>query len=361
MRSSAAVAIVRALAGHAWPDGVDVRVRIGIHSGEAASTGDTLHRLLGVHRAARVGSIAHGGQVLLSDSTRSLVEDDLPDGVQLRDLGLMRLKDIDRPERISQVTADGLKAEFPPLKAEKVRERPRVRQRTIRLVALAAVIAAAVAIAICRVRRRLWCHRSASRAWMRTRSGWSTPLRARSRARSRSARRPRDVAVGEGAIWVSNADSNSVSRIDPRKPAVVQTIPVGSSPSGIVTGNGAVWVANSLDSTVSRIDPATNTVVQPIPCRQRARRHRVRSGVDLGSQHGRRNDHENRRRQRQARQAAADRCNRARLRRRHAVGERQHRKPGRSDRSGHGQRRRGSSRSDTTPRGSPSAAAPPGL
>jgi len=75
---------------------------------------------------------------------------------------------------------------------------------------------------------------------------------------------PTQVAVGEGAVWVTNADDHTVSRIDPLKRTVVQTIAVGSSPSGITTGNGAVWVANSLDGTVSRIDPTVNRVVQPI-------------------------------------------------------------------------------------------------
>jgi YVTN family beta-propeller protein len=75
---------------------------------------------------------------------------------------------------------------------------------------------------------------------------------------------PTHIAVGEGAIWVTNADGDTVSRIDPAKKAVVQTIPVGSSPSGITTGNGAVWVANSMNRTVSRIDPAINEVVQSI-------------------------------------------------------------------------------------------------
>ena len=56
-----------------------------------------------------------------------------------------------------------------------------------------------------------------------------------------------------------------MSRIDPRTNTVVDTIPVGSGPSGITTGAGAVWVVNSLDGTVSRIDPGTNTVVQRIP------------------------------------------------------------------------------------------------
>ena len=75
---------------------------------------------------------------------------------------------------------------------------------------------------------------------------------------------PTAVAVGEGAYWVTNADGNTVSRIDPGTNAVVDTIPVGNGPSGIATGAGAVWVVNSLDGTVSRIDPGTNTVVQKI-------------------------------------------------------------------------------------------------
>ena len=75
---------------------------------------------------------------------------------------------------------------------------------------------------------------------------------------------PTAVAAGEGAYWVTNADGNTVSRIDPGTAAVVDTIPVGNGPSGIATGAGAVWVVNSLDGTVSRIDPGTNTVVQPI-------------------------------------------------------------------------------------------------
>jgi YVTN family beta-propeller protein len=75
---------------------------------------------------------------------------------------------------------------------------------------------------------------------------------------------PTHVAVGEGAIWVTSADDNSVSRIDPVTRTRVQTITVGSSPNGIAVGNHAVWVTNSLDGTVSRIDPATNQVVQRI-------------------------------------------------------------------------------------------------
>jgi hypothetical protein len=126
-----AVEIQRALAAHRWPEGAEVRVRIAIHSGEASATDE---RYLGfsVHRAARVGAADHGGQVLVSDSTRSLVEDDLPEGVFLRDLGSHRLKDIDRPERISQLAADGLRLEFPPLRgAEPVKPPPVLRHRSL--------------------------------------------------------------------------------------------------------------------------------------------------------------------------------------------------------------------------------------
>ena len=132
---------------------------------------------------------------------------------------------------------------------------------------------------------------------------------------------PSHIAVGEGAIWVTNADGDTVSRIDPATRTVVQTIPVGSSPSGITTGNGAVWVANSLDGTVSRIDPRPNTVVQHDRRRQRPGRDRLRGGLGLGREHRRRHDHEDRRRQRQADEDAADRRDRARLRRRNALGE----------------------------------------
>ena len=93
---AAAVAAQRALAAHEWPEGVPVRVRMGLHSGEPV-VGEERYVGIGVHRAARIGAIGHGGQVLLSSAARELVEDDLPPGVSLRDMGTVRLKDIDRP------------------------------------------------------------------------------------------------------------------------------------------------------------------------------------------------------------------------------------------------------------------------
>jgi predicted ATPase/class 3 adenylate cyclase len=96
----------------AW--GEQVRVRMGVHTGEAARTATGLVGL-DVHRAARVAAVAYGGQVLLSETAAALVRDSLPPGVALRDLGAHRLKDLGRPEKIFQLDAAGLRAGFPPL------------------------------------------------------------------------------------------------------------------------------------------------------------------------------------------------------------------------------------------------------
>ena len=115
--ASAAVAATvqaqRALATQDWPGGTGIPVRIGVHTGEATLAGDD-YVGLEVHRAARIASAAHGGQVLLSAATRGLVEDRLPPGVTLRDLGEHRLKDLSRAERLAQLVIEGLRSDFPP-------------------------------------------------------------------------------------------------------------------------------------------------------------------------------------------------------------------------------------------------------
>lgn len=106
----------RALAAHKFPQDTNVRVRMGLHTGEPmlARTG---YVGMDVHRAARIGAAGHGGQVLLSPSTRALVENELPGGTTLRDLGEYKLKDLRYPVHIVQLTIDGLPADFPPLKS----------------------------------------------------------------------------------------------------------------------------------------------------------------------------------------------------------------------------------------------------
>jgi predicted ATPase/class 3 adenylate cyclase len=112
---SAAVEMQRALAAHPWPDGATVQVRMGLHTGEPQRSAEG-YVGLDVHRAARIMSAGHGGQVLLSQTTRDLVERDLPDGVSLRDLGAHRLKDLLHPSHLFELVVSGLPADFPPLK-----------------------------------------------------------------------------------------------------------------------------------------------------------------------------------------------------------------------------------------------------
>jgi len=112
----AAVEGQRALATEAWPPGVEVNVRMGLHAGEASASAAGLVGL-DINRAARIAAAAHGGQVIVSDAVRSLVSGDLTSGISLRGLGSHRLKDLREPQPLCQVVADGLRVEFPPLRS----------------------------------------------------------------------------------------------------------------------------------------------------------------------------------------------------------------------------------------------------
>ncbi len=111
----AAAAAQRGFAEHAWPDGAAIRVRIGLHTGEAPLMGNE-YIGLDVHHAARIAGAAHGGQVLVSDTTRSIVQDSLPPELTLKDLGVHRLKDLARSERVFQLVIEGLPSAFPALR-----------------------------------------------------------------------------------------------------------------------------------------------------------------------------------------------------------------------------------------------------
>ena len=108
----AAIAAQRSLEDHVWPEGVDVKVRMGLHTGEGLMVGDN-YGGIDVHRAARISAAGHGGQILISSTTRALVESSLPGGASLVDLGEHRLKDIELPERLIQLSVDGLPQRFP--------------------------------------------------------------------------------------------------------------------------------------------------------------------------------------------------------------------------------------------------------
>jgi predicted ATPase/class 3 adenylate cyclase len=114
----AAIDVQRALAAEAWSVPGGIRVRMGIHSGEAERRdGDYYGTAL--NRAARLMGIAHGGQTLVSAAAAALVRDSLPDGIALRDLGLHPLRDLLQPEQVFQADAPPLPTEFPPIRSGK--------------------------------------------------------------------------------------------------------------------------------------------------------------------------------------------------------------------------------------------------
>jgi class 3 adenylate cyclase len=112
---NAAAAAQESLRSNEWPDGREVRVRMGLHTGEPA-VGEEGYLGLDVVRAARLCAAAHGGQVLLSETTRALLRGDEPEGVELRDLGEHRFKDLPHPERVYELIAPGLAERHPALR-----------------------------------------------------------------------------------------------------------------------------------------------------------------------------------------------------------------------------------------------------
>ena len=111
---AAAVAAQRSLGGQSWPEGTSLGVGMALHTGDATLCGERSYGGPGLRRTAHVRALAHTGQVLVTASTASVVADDLPQGVRLRDLGGHRLRDLTRPERLYQLAGEGLADVFPP-------------------------------------------------------------------------------------------------------------------------------------------------------------------------------------------------------------------------------------------------------
>jgi YVTN family beta-propeller protein len=263
----AAVEAQRALASYPWPEGGEVRVRIGINTGEA-SLEDGRYVGFPVHRAARISAAGHGGQILLSSSTRELVEHDLPQDQLVRDLGERRLKDLPRPERIYQLVVDGLPSEFAPLRtldeqelAEAARAaltRRRYRRR-IAFVIPAAVLVGAAIVA----------------AFFLTRGSGGITVEPNSVAIIDPEKNavvdtvlvgamPGPVVVGEGSVWVANLQDRNLARIDAARRSVVRRIALEATPTGLAVGEGAVWIVYGRLGTVSSVDPQFNVVGEPI-------------------------------------------------------------------------------------------------
>ena len=267
-----------ALARADWPQGADVRVRIGIHTGEPGIA-ETGYHGLDVVRAARISGSAHGGQTLVSSATRDLVGAALED-VTFEDLGEHRLKDLQQPQRIFQVVAPGLPDSFPPLETTAA-----ARVMTIggREDELAAAAEAALETEERRVRlfRRSWVIAIAGGALLAAAiAGVVIALTGGSGGAAVEVvpnsvavvdmndgkvvadvpiyGRPVGLAVGEDAVWVTNADDGTVSRIDPDNREVVKTIGLGADVNTVAVGFGSVWVAGGNDETLFRIDSREN-------------------------------------------------------------------------------------------------------
>ena len=125
----AAAAAQRALAANSWSDGSPIRVRMGLHTGEGVPAGQD-YVGIDVNRAARIAAAGHGGQIVVSEATRVLVADDVPDGASFRSLGAYELKDLVSPERLYDLVIDCLPSNFPPLRARPARRTNLLPRRT---------------------------------------------------------------------------------------------------------------------------------------------------------------------------------------------------------------------------------------
>ena len=114
---AAALQAQRELRAFAWPDGIDMRVRIALHTADAQLRDEGNYFGLALARCARLRAIASGGQTLLSRATRDLVVDQLPDGAELRDCGTHRLRDLGRPEHVFALAHDDLSGDFSALRS----------------------------------------------------------------------------------------------------------------------------------------------------------------------------------------------------------------------------------------------------
>ncbi|MGZ4332886.1 MAG: ABC transporter substrate-binding protein [Gaiellaceae bacterium] len=267
---AAAVDAQRALAEEEWPQGTTVRVRMGLHTGEPLVGGER-YVGMGVNRGARICSAAHGGQVLLSNTTRELVEDDLPGDVRLVDLGEHELKDLPRPERIFQLAVEGLPSSFPPLRtggaaplvegreqelgrAAGVALRSRLRRRPELLVIAAILIVAAVVSAFVLSAHSPGVAVAANSVAAIDPSGKVTKSVAVGST-------PVALAASSNALWVANLDDRTITHVDPSTGKALATISVGGVPAGIAASKGSVWVATG-SNEVDRIDPVYNRLTK---------------------------------------------------------------------------------------------------
>ena len=266
----------RGLADHSWPDDGLVRVRMGIHTGEAAAV-DGHYVGVAVHRAARIAASAHGGQVLLSQTTHNLLEDEEELPLDQRDLGEQRLKDFDRPVHVYQLVIPGLRERFPPLTTMPKRE-PRLPRlpagRGRRSLLAAAVILAVGGLAAALI--------------LTTAKGGSEAVEPQSLvaidpagndivAQASLGSSPNAVAVGPKGVYAVSTESRTITRVG-RGSQQVDSGAVNGVPSDVAVGDAGVWVVHSsssnpttpgtADAQVSRFDPESLGIQETIDTRE---------------------------------------------------------------------------------------------
>lgn len=259
----------RALLSHQWPDGVEIRVRMGLHTGQAVAHGGR-YTGLAVHRAARIGAAGHGGQILVSQATQTLLEDEEEEEelrVVLRDLGEQRLKDLDRPVRLYQAVADGLPSSFPPIRGgdEAAHAAPNEivpPWRRFGLGAAAVVVLGLTIAAIFFVRMGAGDGLDAVQP---NHVGLIDTTTNEVVAEIPVGIRPGPIAAGTGEMWVGNLDDRTLTKVDLAQRSAAATISLDNrTPTGIVVGLGAIWVAHGLRGELSQVNAQFGQVTKTI-------------------------------------------------------------------------------------------------
>jgi branched-chain amino acid transport system substrate-binding protein len=236
-------------------------IGIGLAAGEAVPV-EGGYRGGALNLAARLCSIAAPGQILASETVTSLAG--TLEGVRFVERRPVRVKGLEKPVRAIEIVPD---VELPPLPETLG---PSRRRRGLLLMAAGAVVlAAAVTAGVLALTRD-------SQQTVETVGNAIAAIDGEDVVYTQVGRTPSTIAVGEGAVWVLNADDRTISRIDPETREVVSTFGTGGITTDLAVGAGAVWVGNGAQTpgplrlvytaSVSRLDPDTTTGrTEPLP------------------------------------------------------------------------------------------------
>jgi len=275
----AAVEAQRAISRYPWPDSAPVRVRMGIHTGQASPV-DGRYTGLAVHRAARICAAGHGGQVLVSQATQTLLEDEEEDlSVVFRDLGEQRLKDLDRPVRLYRLAAPGLPeaVALPRREVDAGTAAPRRRRLSPWLLIGLGVLAVLIVVPVVALLSR--GGGGGLSGVDPNNVGVIDPATNEITRQVFVGRRPGPIAVGRGGVWVGLLEDRALSHVKSTGEASPALVNIDDqTPTGLAVGPGGVWVAHGLLGTLSRVDPQFNQVTKTINVAARSSDGNVTAG-----------------------------------------------------------------------------------